>query len=266
MPHITINNVQIYYEEYGSGAETIVFSHGLLWSGKMFLNQVEALKNRYRCIIYDHRGQGQSQKTTEGLDMDTLTEDAVALIKALNAAPCHFAGLSMGGFVAMRLGARHPELLRSVILLETSADAEPTENVPRYTTLNNVVRWLGTWAVAKPVMKIMFGQKILQDSTRKELVKKWKKELINNPSTITRAVKGVIERKPIFDELKNIQLPTLIIVGDQDVATVPAKSERIKSQIPQAQLVIIEGAGHSSSIEEPEQVNKAIESFLNQHS
>src|SRR5690349_639574 len=124
MPHLKINGVNYYYEEHGSGKETIVFSHGLLWSGAMFAKQVAALKSRYRVITYDHRGQGQTEVTQGGYDMDTLTGDAVELIKALNAAPCHFAGLSMGGFVAMRLAIRHPELLKSVILMETSADPE----------------------------------------------------------------------------------------------------------------------------------------------
>ena len=70
------------------------------------------------------------------------------------------------------------------------------------------------------------------------------------------------EIKPIFDELSNISLPTLIMVGTQDVATVPAKAERIHAQIADSQLVYIEGGGHTSSIEEPEQVNLAIDNFL----
>ena len=102
MPHIKVNNVKLYYEESGSGTETIVFSHGLLWSGKMFAAQVEHLESRYRVITYDHRGQGRSEVTEQGYDMETVAEDAAELIKALNVAPCHFVGLSMGGFVGMR--------------------------------------------------------------------------------------------------------------------------------------------------------------------
>lgn len=262
MPSIQTNTTELYYEEAGTGPETIVFSHGLLWSGRMFAAQVEALKSHYRVITYDHRGQGRSPVTEEGYDMDTLTEDAVGLITALNAGPCHFVGLSMGGFVGMRLAARYPKLVKSLVLMETSAQPEPEENVPNYTMLNTLVKLLGVWAVKKPVMKIMFGQKFLQDKSRADLRKKWGKELTSNRKTITRAVKGVISRKGVQEELKRIHCPVLVMVGDQDVATVPAKARFIQQHIEGAELVIIPGAGHSSSIEEPDFVNSTLQRFL----
>ncbi len=115
-----INGANIYYEDTGPGPETIVFAHGLLCNTHLFDHQVGALKDRYRCIAFDFRGQGQSEVTKSGYDMDTLTEDAAGLIRALKAGPCHFLGLSMGGFVAMRLALRHPDLVRSLMLLSCS--------------------------------------------------------------------------------------------------------------------------------------------------
>jgi 3-oxoadipate enol-lactonase len=262
MPHIKVNGCNLYYEDTGAGKETIVLAHGLLWSGKMFAAQVAHLKNRYRVITYDHRGQGQSEVTAAGYDMDSLAEDEAGLIKALSLAPCHVAGLSMGGFTGMRVAARHPELVKSLILMETSAQPEPKENVPRYNLLNRVVKLFGTRPVTSAVMKIMFGQKFLNDLSRKELKKYWKQQLQSNKKTITRAVEGVITRKGVEPELAAIKCPTLIIVGDQDVATVPDKARFIHQNIPQSKLVIIPGAGHTSSVEEPESVNKAIEEFL----
>lgn len=266
MPSININNVEYHYTDTQVGEETIIFSHGLLWSGYMFHKQEAFFKNRYRIITYDHRGQGKTHSPADGYDMDTLYEDAVALIEALCPnQKVHFAGLSMGGFVAMRLAARRPDLLKSVILMETSADAEPQENVPKYRTLNNVVKWLGTWAVVSKVMPIMFGQKFLKDLARKEERQEWENQMkLCKAPGITKAVAGVIDRKPIYDEITAISLPTLIMVGTQDVATVPAKAERIHAQIAHSQLVYIEGGGHTSSIEEPEQVNDAIDKFLKQ--
>lgn len=262
MSLIEANNTQLYYETYGQGTETIVFAHGLLWSGKMFHKQVEALKDQYRIIVYDHRGQGLSPVTKEGYDMDNLSQDALELIKNLVGGGCHFVGLSMGGFVGMRLAARHPEWIKSLILMETSADEEPAENVPRYSRLNQVFGLLGGWAIAQPVMKIMFSEKFLKDKNRKEERRFWEKQLKKNRKALTHSVKAVYEREAIFDELPHIKCPTLIMVGDQDVATVPAKSERIHGQIPHSELIYLEGAGHTSSIEEPEQVNKAIQQFL----
>ena len=261
-----INGCQYHYEIFPGppDSETIVFSHGLLWSGKMFSKQVEYLTSHYTCITYDHRGQGQTEITAEGYDIDSLYEDAVALIeKLVGKKPVIFVGLSMGGFIGMRVAARRSDLVSKLILLETSCEPEPAENIPRYKLLNNVVKWFGIYPVVGKVMPIMFGKKFLSEPSRKQDRRFWTEELKKNrPKGTTRAVDGVIHRKGVEHELPNISCPTLVIVGDQDTATVPAKSEKIHSLIKGSSLVVIPGAGHSSSVEEPELVNEAIGKFL----
>ena len=263
MPKLQINDAEIHFEEHGAGPETIVFAHGLLWSGRMFDNQVNALQDRYRCITFDFRGQGQSEVTESGYDIDTLSEDAAALIEALQCAPCHFLGLSMGGFAGLRLAIRRPALLKSLMLLETSADPEPEENLGRYRLFNFVARWLGLRLVADRVMPIMFGEKFLSDPGRTKEKEEWRERMIaNHRIGITRAVKGVISRAGVYDQLDKITTPTLIIVGEQDVATVPAKAERMHARIRGSKLVVVSGAGHTSTVEEPGAVNAALEAFL----
>lgn len=263
----TQSGVDLYYEIHkplsdNPNAETIIFSHGLLWSGRMFANQVEAFRQNYRVVTYDHRGQGQSSVPDTGYDMDTVYEDAVALIEGMRLSPCHFAGLSMGGFVGMRLAARRPDLLRSLILMETTADPEPEENQGKYRLLNTIVRWLGTGPVVKPVMKIMFSQSFLNNPDRAAERKIWEAELKKNRRSITKAVNVVITREGVRDELDRITVPTLIMVGEEDVATVPEKARRIHEKIVGSTLVYIPKAGHSSSVEEPEAVSAAIATFL----
>lgn len=263
MPHIELNGAQIWYEDTGEGDQAIVFAHGLLWSGRMFDDQVAHFRDRYRCVTFDFRGQGRSEVTEGGYDMDSLTLDAVELISKLGVAPVHFAGLSMGGFIGMRLAIRHPELLRSLILMETSADPEAEENAPKYKLLNLIAKWFGFRLVAGKVMPIMFGRKFMEDPERADMRKQWRQALIDNDRTgTTSATEGVIYREGVYDQLGEIEVPTLIIVGDQDTATVPAKSERMRAAIGDSKLVYIEGAGHSSTIEEPAAVNAAIEQFL----
>jgi pimeloyl-ACP methyl ester carboxylesterase len=263
MPKIDVNGARLYYEKHGTGPETIVFAHALLWSGRMYDHQVNALKNRYRCVTFDFRGQGQSDVARSGYDMDTLSKDAAALIEALDCAPCHFVGLSMGGFVGMRLAVRRPDLIRSLVLLDTSADPEPQESARRYRLLNFIARWLGLTVVADRVMQIMFGEKFLNDPARRALKAEMRQRLIaNHRIGITRAVNGVIQRPGICDALERITAPTLIMVGDQDVATPLIRAERIHARIHGSKLIHIPGAGHTSTIEEPEAVNAALEAFL----
>jgi pimeloyl-ACP methyl ester carboxylesterase len=260
MPHLVINGAKIYYEIEGNGPETIVFSHGLLWSGEMFREQVKFLRARYTCVCYDHRGQGRSEAAPTGYDMEQLYADALGLVQALKLAPCHFVGLSMGGFVGLRLAARHPDLVRSLMLLETSADVE--KHKFKYHLLVWLVRLLGVRAVADRVMPIMFGHTFLADPARATLRQEWRQRLVANPPSIVRAVLGVIGRRGVLHELPRIGQPTLVVVGDEDVATPLDRAEQLRAGIPQAQLVVVRQAGHTSCIEEPTQVNLAIAGFL----
>ncbi|MDQ8159242.1 MAG: alpha/beta hydrolase, partial [Gemmatimonadota bacterium] len=106
---LTVNGARLWVEDTGGSGPPLLFSHGLLWSTRMFDAQVAALRHQYRCIAWDHRGQGQSEvPPTRAISIEQCYEDAVALIEQLGVAPVHLAGLSMGGFVAMRIAARRP--------------------------------------------------------------------------------------------------------------------------------------------------------------
>jgi pimeloyl-ACP methyl ester carboxylesterase len=262
MAYLEVNGTTLYYEDRGTGKEVIVFSHGLLWSAKMFAKQVAHFEQKYRVIAYDHRNQGRSAKSNASFDMETNYKDALALIKALDLPPVHFVGLSMGGFVGMRLAARNQKLIKSLILMETSADEEP--NTFKYTLLNTIVKLAGVKSVSSKVMPIMFGKDFLKDPHREEERAHWRKELEANEKSITKAVEAVIKRKSVYHEIPAIKCPTLIIVGDQDVATVPDKAIRIHNQIMGSSLKFIEGAGHSSCIEEPLHINAAMDEFFSQ--
>lgn len=263
MPKLRIHGAEIHYEERGAGDETIVFAHGFLFSGRMFDAQVEALEPRFRCVTFDFRGQGRSEVARSGYDVDALSEDAARLIEELGCAPCHFVGLSMGGFVGLRLAIRRPELLRSLILLDTSADPEPARERRRYRALALVARWLGLRVVVGRVLPILFGRSFLGDPSRAALRAEWRRRILANDRIgVFRAVGGVLGRAGLHEELGRIAVPTLILVGAQDVATPPWRAERIHAGIRGSRLVVIPGAGHSSPIEEPEAVTAAITRFL----
>jgi len=198
-----------------------------------------------------------------GLDMDTLSEDAAALIGALGVGPVHFVGMSMGGFVGMRLAARHPELVRSLILADTAAGPEPARNVPRYRRLEWVARWFGTWPVAGKVEAIMHGASARKDPARAATLRAWRERLLRvDTAAMNRAVEGVLTRESAIPLLPRIRCPTLVMVGEEDTATVPARSEEIASAISGTRLVRIPRAGHMSPIDAPEAVTTELRSFL----
>jgi pimeloyl-ACP methyl ester carboxylesterase len=253
-----VNGVELHVEDSGGSGPPIVFSHGLLWSTRMWRFQVAALREKFRCIAYDHRGQGRSEITASGYDMDTLTDDAAALIEKLGVGPVHFVGLSMGGFVGMRLAARRPELVKTLALIETANDTEPWHNVPKYKAMALLSSVVGLKPFAPTVMKIMFAIPFQTDPKRQELRNTMKLEMLENrPVGLRRAVDGVIFRKP-FTEGAKIKAPTTVISGELDSAVTPDRSRRLCDSIPGARFVSIPLAGHTSSIEEPAAVTAAL--------
>jgi 3-oxoadipate enol-lactonase len=261
MATLHVNDAAIYYEDTGQDAPPIVFSHGLLWNSELFAPQVAALKDCFRCIAYDHRGQGKSADGTgRAIGIDTLTNDAASLIEGLGLGQVHFCGLSLGGIVGMRLAIARPGLIKSLILLSTTADPEPSKL--KYKAMNVVARFFGNGAVARAVMPVLHGKTALSDPERTAERTTWQKQLLSNRPTIWRAVNGALERNSIYTELGKITAPTLVVVGDEDVATAPARSERIALAIRGARLVIIPRAGHCLTWEQPAAVTDAIAAFL----
>ncbi|MGH3736051.1 MAG: alpha/beta fold hydrolase [Micromonosporaceae bacterium] len=262
MPVMTVNGVGLHVTDEGSGPP-VVFGHGLLWSGEMFRPQIDALRGGYRCVTVDWRGQGGSEVTPGGYDMDTLTGDLIAVLDQLGLDAVHYVGLSMGGFVGMRLAARHPERVRSLALLNTSAGPEDPEKIGRYRLLARIVRFFGTRPVAGPVEKIMFGPAFLTDPARAAERQRLRRELLGLRRTGTvRATYGVIDRPDVYDLLPAIAAPALVLAGQHDVATPLPKSERLHADIAGSRLVVVPRAGHTSTLEQPEAVTEALSEHL----
>jgi 3-oxoadipate enol-lactonase len=263
MPTVRVNGAELHYTDTGTGAKTIVFAHGFLMSGRMFDDQINAFKHEHRCIVYDHRGQGQSEVTPTGYDLDSLTMDAVSLIENLHATPCHFVGLSMGGFVGMRIARHRPELLRSLVLMATSADAEAPFNGFRMRVLA-LARRLGLRRLTTArALHILFGPTFRADPRRAEEYEIWRRHIIaaNTPGLL-RTLNAIVTRKSFLDQLPAVSVPTLVLAGADDSANVPEKARRIHAAIPGSQFVIVPNAGHSPSIEASDAVNTILKEFF----
>jgi len=263
MAYIQVNHANLYYEEHGRGSETIVFCHSILFNQRIFDDQVEALKSSYRIVCFDFRGHGKSEVTDGGYDLENLTTDTVKLIKKLDCNPCHFVGLSMGGMVVMRVAARHPELIKTQILIDTYSEQDsPTDRLK-----NRALLWIagsmGLKPVANRIITMFFGNAFLKDPERKDLQKTWKEHfLANDRRGIIKAVRGALSRQGITSEIHKIKTPTLILWGDQDKLTDRRKTEIMHQNITGSELKIIPRAGHIATVEEPAFVSDAITDFL----
>jgi len=265
MAVLPINGTQLFYRDHGQGSETIMFSHGLLFDSRQYEHQLDSLQASYRCIAYDHRGQGQSASSCSPvIDMETLYFDAVALIERLGIAPCHFVGLSMGGFVGVRLAARRPDIVSTLTLLGTRAQREPAANLVKYRRLNGVARLLGTQPVVRRLMPIFFGDTFLSDPDRSQARRTWHQRIAACQRAVYKAVNGVLYRPSVETELHNVQTPTLILHGAEDRAIPPQAGRQLAESLSQAEFQQVPSAGHSPPIEQPDWVTDRIGQFLRQ--
>lgn len=268
MPTLTVNGATVAYSDTGvpkgkPEAPTVVFGHGLLFSKWMFSAQIAVLRSEYRCVALDWRGQGDSPPTDSGYDMDTLAGDATELIEKLIGTPVHWVGLSMGGFVGQRIAARRPELLRSLVLIDSSANPEPVRTAVQDRVLANLYRYVGIAPVRRSVEKVMFAPTFRKDPAKRAIIEDWIGQLARNDKDgIRKAVLAVASRRGVTDEITSITAPTLVIVGAHDVPTPVKQSRAIAALIPGARLEIVPYCGHSSSIEQPEAVTGLIRRFL----
>ena len=262
------NGAVIHYTDTGApegkpDAHTVFLGHGLLFSGWMFEPQILALRDTYRCVTIDWRGQGRSSAARTGYDMDTLAADATALIEHLGLAPVHYAGLSMGGFIGQRIAARRPDVVRSLALLDTSAGPEDPDKAGQYKLLGGIYRVSGIKPLRKKVLPLMFGPTFLGDPASRPLIAEWEQRLAQcKRAGVSRAVRGVADRAAVDSEIGSISCPTLVLVGADDAATPVAKSQAIAATIPGARLEVIPDSGHTSTLEQPAVVTRLLREFL----
>lgn len=261
MPNINVNGLDVFYTEQGSGDETLVFGHGLLMDTSMWDAVAPAFANQYRVICFDFRGQGKTADPGQDYDIDTLVKDVSAFIQTISTKPVHYVGLSMGGMVGLPLAARHPGLLRSLVLLDTSAQAEPWWNKIKYAIMTLIVKLVGVKPLVPAMLPLMFGKSTLNNPAKREIISYWTQKLLALKKTIVGPVSGVTKRRDITNELVNIKCPTLMIVGDEDLTTPLSCAENIAAHIANVELKIIPQCGHSSALEKPDAVSDLMKQF-----
>ncbi|MFL7839525.1 MAG: alpha/beta fold hydrolase [Candidatus Promineifilaceae bacterium] len=225
--------------------------------------QVEALKDRYHCILFDLRGQGESEVTKKGYGIYDLVDDTVKLIEQLECAPCHMAGLSMGGYIAMRLAYRYPELVRSLTLISTSAAAESKSDIRNFKLLGFIHNRISQPFAVGKITPILFGEKWFNDPSQAEVRSYWHEQMLNNDKyAFGQTLNGILTRDDFTSHLPEINVPVLIISGQVDAAVDPVQSEHMHTEFPNSKFVQVPDAGHTLPVETPDVVSEAMREFL----
>jgi 3-oxoadipate enol-lactonase len=260
MPFIERQHQRIYYEVVGEGPP-ILLGHSFFCSGEMWRNQVPVLAESHRVINLDYRGHGRSSPLREELDLYELVEDSVALLDHLGIEQAVWAGLSVGGMTAMRAALHFPERVRALILIDTDADAERTWIKWKSRPMGAGTRLVGLRPFLPAVVSGMFGATTCREN--RELVEEWRGRFAAcDPESIRRFLDMLMRRDSVVSRLNEIEVPTLVITGAEDRALPQALSKKIDDGLPDSTLVVVAGAGHLSTLEQPEQVTAAMTEFL----
>ncbi len=251
--------VGLAHDAAGVGTPVLLL-HGFPHDRTLWAPQLAGLMSRCRCIAPDLRGFGMSP-VAPPYNMDRYADDVVELLDRLGIERPVVAGLSMGGYVALAMWRRHRRRIRALVLLDTRAGADSDESRAKRRQQIETVRSQGPVVLAAQLLPGQLG-----DRTRErhpEVVEDVRMMLARAPvEGIVGALEAMISRPDSTPTLRTIDVPTLIVVGEEDSLTPPAEARKLHEGIAGSRLELISGAGHLSSLERPAAVNHVLSEFI----
>jgi pimeloyl-ACP methyl ester carboxylesterase len=197
--------------------------------------------------------------------MDEVADDVEALVEALDLGPVHLLLSSMGGDVGLRVAARRPDRVRSMVLVGTSARAEPEDQLASFRAVVDDFRHRGfVDDLLEMLMQIMFAKTTLTDPTKTDLLDTYRAQFAALPTGLAPAISGVVERASVLDVLPQITVPALIVSGSEDMPRPTAWADEMHEHLPDSQLWRLEGVGHSPLLEATETVNARVLDFFDE--
>lgn len=260
MPHRTCNGIQLYYEIHGNAeAFPVVFINGLLMDTTSWSCQIPVFANHFRVLVYDCRGQGQSQKPAEPYSQKLHAQDLCNLLDELDIRQAHLVGLSNGGTVAMQMALDYPERVAHLVLVDTFGGADALMQA-------KLRSWLLALEAGGPLLRFdvgmpwVLGQAFMKNHPDALKILREKVDPLNEMA-IRTLIMGTMEYD-IRPHLHRVQSPALVLVGEEDVLTPPWYSRELAHLIPNAQLVVVPQAGHALTLEKPAIFNALTLAFL----
>jgi pimeloyl-ACP methyl ester carboxylesterase len=259
----TSGPVAIAYESQGSGP-LVVFLHGIGGNRTNWHGQLERFSDKFCAVTWDARGYGASDDPPQTLKFSDFADDLARLLDHLKAEHAHLVGLSMGGMIIQDFYGHYPERVATLALVDTSPGfATASEEAKRdflARRLEPLEKGLTPADIAPGLVEVLVA-KSAAAAVRAQLHASLS-ALRKEPYKQALHATVTTDFRPI---LPKITVPTLVIVGEEDIVTPPSASEFLAKNIPGASLVQIPGAGHLTNIEKPEAFNAALASFLDGH-
>lgn len=254
-----LNGIDVGYDDVGAGLP-VLFAHAFPLNRTMWAPQVSALVERCRCVAMDFRGFGDSAPQGPHT-MAQYADDLAALLDHLRIEQVVFVGCSMGGYAAFAFWQRHAARIRGLVLADTRAGADTSEGRTRRESLIELARSEGSTAIANLQIPSLVGKTTREkqpdtyDAVHRMMAQA-------KPAGVIGALEAMMTRPDSTRLLATITVPTLIVVGDEDVPTPVKESRAMHSAIAGSRLEIIPDAGHLANMERPAAFNHVLTEFL----
>lgn len=259
---IVINNMTFSYSDEGpTDAPVIIFIHGFPLNKSMWSGQRETLRNECRIITYDVRGHGNSEAGDKEFSIDLFAHDLIDLLNALDIGKAVVAGLSMGGYIALNAIINYPGRFEALILCDTNCIADTAETKEkRFNAISDIME-NGMEDYMNESIRNLFAAESLASRPDEIMAVR---QMISNTSEITLfdTLRALASRNETCSRLTNIEVPVLILVGEEDVIAPPSAARQMHDKIRDCRLHIIKHAGHLSNMDNPYDFNDQILNFV----
>ena len=262
-----IKDVRLYYEISGQGPE-LVFVHAGCADSRMWDGQFDQFAQHYRALRYDIRGYGKSTLSTGSF---SNRDDLYGLLETLDIQQAHFIACSMGSFAVTDFALEHPEKIKSLILLSPALSGYPYEGQPPQPVLEMIdARKAGNLEHAAELQAQIWADGPKRNSDQSdmevhELVRQMSLDSLVLQADIIRETAFLIEEPlnpPAMERLEQINVPTLVIVGDLDDDSEMAIADVLTTRIRGARMAVIHRTAHLPNMEKPEEFNQIVLEFL----
>jgi len=274
MPKVSVGDIELYYEEHGSG-DPLLLIMGLGADANGWMLQTPEFAKHYKTIVFDNRGVGRSAKPAGPYSIPQMADDAVALLEHLGIERAHVCGVSMGGMISQEVALRHPQRLRSLVLGCTYAkpDAGVMQNSSQSASnLGGAIDANGNVQIdLSQLDPMMFFQTLLPltfnpsfietDLARIMQLFSGSLEFGFDLNAIVAQVQATMAHDT-SSRLNQIKMPTLVITGDNDLLIPASNSDYLAEHIPAARLIKVPGGSHAFNLETPDIFNGAVLEFL----
>jgi pimeloyl-ACP methyl ester carboxylesterase len=255
---------ELAYGQWGEGTP-VVLLHAFPFPRRMWQFQYDGLTTQMRLVTPDLPGFGESPVPDDQPDLGVAADGVLALLDSLDLDQVVLGGLSLGGYVAMEILRRRPEVVRALVLADTKASADPEAGREKRLRMADLLEQDGSNRVlVHDVLPTLVG-----DTTREEHPEtvEWLRELVGqaDPRGAAWTQRAMAARPDSFDTLRQVRVPTLVVVGEEDTLSPPSDAEEMVTAIPGAQIAVLPGAGHISAAERPDEFNNVVCDFVLEH-